>query len=235
MKVLKNKKKVLSCGLIGIMFFSFVSTSNAQEISGGFSIDVMSKYIWRGIKVHNKVAVQNNLYLSYKNFTVDFWSDYKTGDKSKVDEVDITLDYTKKFTLKNEEFFLSAGYIYYDINEEDTQEVYIKGGYKILNLPLFLKVSIYRDIDAIQSTYLEIKGSGEVNLNPLIFFPYMTFGYYWYDEGENDWNNLEFGLDGSYLLDEHLNAHFQATYSIGNDDMGLEDEFWGGIGIEFSF
>ena len=236
MKNFKIRKLIVGCGIMSAIFISAHSVS-AQDVSGGFAVDVMSKYIWRGMESHNKVAVQTDLSLGYKGFTIDFWSDYKTGEESGIDEVDFTLDYTKSFSLKRGEVSLSGGYIYYDIDGGDTQEVYLGAGYndKILSLPFSLGVTLYRDIDAIHSTYLEITGNTEILLNTITVSPYITFGYYWYDKGKDDWNNLEFGVDTKAPITKSIYAHALVSYSIGNKDLGLDDEFYGGIGAGFEF
>ncbi len=236
MKDLKIRKLLVGCGIMGAIFISAHSVS-AQDVSGGFAVDVMSKYIWRGMESHNRVALQTDLNLAYKEFTVDFWSDYKTGEESGIDEVDFTLDYTKSFPLKIGEVSLSGGYIYYDMDSGDTQEVYLGASYsdKIANFPISLGATVYRDIDAVQSTYLELTGSTEIPIDKVTVSPYITFGYYEYDEGKDGWNNLEFGVDASMSLTKSIGAHALVAYSIGNEDLGLDNEFYGGVGVGFEF
>lgn len=231
-----SKKAILGWGTIFTLFFSAQSVT-AQDVAGGLAVDVTSKYIWRGIEVHNKVAIQTDLNLSYKGFTADFWSDYRTGEKSEMDEVDFTFDYTKTFSLKTGELFLSGGYIYYDIDGGDTQEIYVGAEYntKVFDLPISLGATIYRDIDSIQSTYLEVTGSTEYSYYSATISPYVTFGYYWYDHGEDDWNNLEFGIDTSVSINKSFYLHGLVAYSIGNDDLGVDNEFYGGVGVGFNF
>jgi hypothetical protein len=236
MVYLKIKKSILCFGTVGTLLFS-TQLVKAQSVNGGFEVNAMSKYIWRGMEIHNKVAVQTDLNLGYRGFTVDFWSDYRTGDNSEVDEVDFTLDYTKSVSLKRGKLSVSTGYIYYDIDGGDTQEIYVGAGYsdKIFSLPISLGATIYRDIDAIQSTYLELTGSTEFPLNTITISPYITLGYYWYDHGEDDWNNLELGIDTSVPINKSFYLHGLVAYSIGNDDLGVDNEFYGGVGVGFNF
>ncbi len=240
---MRNLKGIKKLGVLATVAVFGLASAPAWggEVSGGFSVDVMSKYVWRGAVSHNRVAVQNNLKLSYKGVTVDFWSDYRTGEGSEMDEVDFSVDYTKSLKLGAGDLSLSGGYIYYDTAPPKTQEVYGGAEYSqtIANVPLSLGVKVYRDIDASSSTYVKSSVGVDYSIKKFTLSPSLTFGYYIDKDVNNQkktgWNNVELGLDVSFPLVDKFKGHILGAYSIGNEDMGLDNEFYGGVGVSFEF
>lgn len=224
------------------------SSAYAQEnpVSGAFAVDVMSQYTWRGMDCTDSGVVQPDLSVTYKDFTVDFWADYDAGGTSDMDEVDFTLDYSHTFKVGPGEITPSLGYIYYDVDGGDTQEIYAGASYSQKVAPqvgLNIGATVYRDVDTVHSTYVEGTVGLDVSVKPLTISPYVKASYYSYDDvnavdpnkDKNGWNNVELGTDVSFPIIGPLSGHALIAYSFGNDNMGLDDECYGGVGVSFEF
>jgi hypothetical protein len=226
--------------LVGVMIIciGLGSLGYAQEnnVSGGFGVDAMSNYIWRGSKLSDSAVVQLDLNASYKGFTVDFWANYDAGDTGDVTEVDITFDYSRGFKVGPGELTASVGYIYYD-TPPDTQEIYLGGSYglEIAGVGLNAGLTIYRDIEEFHSTYVEGSVGADVEVKPATVSPYLTVSYSSKDDNDSGWNNIEIGVDTSFPITGPLSGHALVAYSVGNEDLGLDNEFYGGVGISFEF
>jgi len=113
----------------------------AEETKGaGFaSVDVMSNYVWRGIRLSDGLVVQPSVGIAYGAFSTNLWAnwDKKTGDHN---ETDLTLDYALSF----DKLGVNAGYIYYGVTGLNTQEVYVAVSYDTILKP---KLTLYYDIE----------------------------------------------------------------------------------------
>lgn len=131
----------------------FAGSSFAEEpkVSGFASVDVMSNYVWRGIKVSNSMVVQPSIGITYGDFAANIWANYdsdvpewtsngKTGH-GEITETDITLTYTKSIN----KLTLTGGYIFYAFEGyNDTQEFFVTAAYETLLSPA---LSVYYDFD----------------------------------------------------------------------------------------
>jgi hypothetical protein len=142
--------------LAGMVFAEEVKPAAAPapaaepKVSGFASVDVMSNYVWRGIKVSNSWVVQPSVGIGYGGFAANIWGNYdsdvaeatssSTGH-GEMTEVDFTLSYTKSF----DKLTLGGGYIYYAFDGfNDTQEVYVTASYDVLLSPA---LTVYYDYD----------------------------------------------------------------------------------------
>lgn len=134
---------------VGILAGS--SFAEEPKVSGFASVDVMSNYVWRGIKVSNSWVVQPSVGIGYGGFAANIWGNYdgdvaeatsngETGH-GEMTEVDVTLSYTKSFN----KLTLGGGYIYYAFDGfNDTQEVFVSAAYDTFLSPA---VTVYYDYD----------------------------------------------------------------------------------------
>ncbi len=134
---------------IGIMAGS--SYAEEPKVSGFTSVDVMSNYVWRGIKVSNSWVVQPSVGIGYGGFAANIWGNYDSdvaestsnGDTGhgEMTEVDFTASYAKTF----DKLTLGGGYIYYAFDGfNDTQEVFVTASYDVLLSPT---LTVYYDFD----------------------------------------------------------------------------------------
>jgi len=140
---------ILVAGVTGLL--TGVSFAEEPKVSGFGSVDVMSNYVWRGIKVSNSWVVQPSVGIGYGGFAANIWGNYDSdvaettsnGDTGhgEMTEVDVTLSYSKTF----DKLTLGGGYIYYAFDGfNDTQEVYVTAAYDTLLSPA---LTVYYDYD----------------------------------------------------------------------------------------
>jgi hypothetical protein len=148
------KKGIIVIALIAAAVMGMsIGTSIAEEpkVSGFASADIMSNYVWRGIKVSNSWVVQPSVGIGYGGFAANIWGNYDSdvaeatsnGDTGhgEMSEVDITLSYTKSIN----KLTLGGGYIYYAFDGfNDTQEVFVTAAYDTLLSPA---LTVYYDYD----------------------------------------------------------------------------------------
>lgn len=117
------------------------------KVSGFASVDVMSNYVWRGIKSTPNMAIQPSVGISYGSFSTNLWANYDAKN-SEHTETDLTLDYGFSF----DKVSLNIGYIYYAFEGlNDTQEFYVAAGYDTILKP---KLTVYYDVDEGNGAYI---------------------------------------------------------------------------------
>jgi hypothetical protein len=131
-----------------ILMFSLVITTSTYaekaKVSGSASVDIMSNYVWRGIKLSNSDVVQPSIGITYDNFGANLWVNWDSdwSDSGEHTETDLTLNYS--FSINR--FGFEIGYIYYALEgtPNDTQEIYASGSYDTLLNPA---LTIYYDFE----------------------------------------------------------------------------------------
>ena len=131
-----------------------ISTASAEDkVTGDVYVGPVSKYVFRGYDwSENRGVIQGGVDLSYKGFTLSYWSNYQTVsgptlEAGETTETDITLNYSY---TPVELLTLNVGNIYYNLDGvEDTNEVYLKG---TLNTLLSPTLAVYYDWDVAEKT-----------------------------------------------------------------------------------
>jgi len=142
--------------IAAVLLVSVATVAFAEvKVSGDVYVSPASKYVWRGFDLsEGRGVVQGGVDVSYKDFTVSYWSNeqmvsgpsLKAGD---VTETDITLNYAYKPV---ELLTLNVGNIYYNLDGlADTNELYLKA---TLNTLLSPTLSVYCDWDKAKETGL---------------------------------------------------------------------------------
>jgi hypothetical protein len=135
----------------------------ADKVTGGVDLSVLSAYIWRGYEqTRGSVVVQPSATISYKGFSFNAWGNLDTKPyssttdsyASKYTETDITMSYSKKFGILQ----VTPGYIYYALGApyagatapNDSQEVFLTLGLDTLLSPT---LTAYKEIDHYHQWY----------------------------------------------------------------------------------
>jgi hypothetical protein len=232
------------------------ATMAADDVTFGVAADFFSKYVWRGQNVVDNWVMQPSASVGYKGFTGSIWANSDmTGevvDDWEFNEIDYAIDYSNKIPGQ-ETFGFSAGLIYYDFPNTDfeaTTELYAG-----LSADVFLSPAVkwFYDIDESEGSYVQfslghtlekIASWGEEESCDLVLgasVAYATDGY----------NDFYFGVDDGGLNDVTLSAGVpfcfgsltikpSVAYSMMIDDdvraaTGESDNFWGGVGLAYSF
>jgi opacity protein-like surface antigen len=251
------KTRITAWLMAGMMLMGFgVGTATAGEVKADINADVsiLTDYVWRGQNYGKGGVIQPNLSIGFANgLSLGFWANYdmdedRYSSSHLVNEIDYTLDYS--FNAGPCGF--SVGYIFYDFPRHggNTEEVY--GGVSLDTL-LTPTLTLYRDVDSIDGTYISFGVSHDLELNDqttLSLSGSLGWGNQAYHEGYfgvkqsslSDYN-LSAGL--SYALTDKITVTPTLSYSgFADNDIGdaaeagfYEDDtnLYGGINVSYSF
>jgi hypothetical protein len=240
---------VIMVSISSIAYAEGSAPAEAPKLSGSASVDVMSRYVWRGMTLSNKFVVQPSIGITYEGFGANIWGNYDT-DLSKSTEVDYTLSYN--FSV--DKLSLGVGYIYYAlVGVPDTQEIYFSVGYDTILKPT---LTYYQDIQEGKGGFLvasighSIELSKDVNLNlgasASYNFKNAVMGF---DRNGNKFNNLynaEVSASVNIPVSKAIVVTPKAAYSfaLSNDAKdaisgfsvdGKKNIFYGGVNLTLSF
>lgn len=226
------------------------STAVAEDkVTGAAYVGPYNKYVFRGLDLSdNQWVAQGGVDLSYKNFTLSYWSNFQThssvnSKKSNLTETDITLNYAYSPV---ELLSFNVGNTFYSFDSSqyaDTNELYLK---TTLNTLLSPTLAVYWDWDESTSNGMfytfslgyskEVAKNVTANIGALASYnmknPSASSGY-------NNLHNYElsFGLD--YTPIDKLKISPTYTYSNAFNSVaraaGVHDESIYGIKAAFIF
>ena len=113
---------------------------------GTFSTAFASRYVWRGQTLSQGFVAQPTVGMTLGGFSANLWSnvdldnDEEDDDGIVMNETDLTLNYTMPVGPVS----LTGGFIHYDFDGADTQEIYLTAALATLLNPT---LSLYYDID----------------------------------------------------------------------------------------
>ncbi|GBE00469.1 bacterial protein of unknown function [bacterium BMS3Abin07] len=219
--------------------------------SGSASVDIMSNYVWRGIKLSNSYVVQPSVGITYGGFGANLWSNWDSdfNNNAELTETDLTLDYSYSI----DRLSLDAGYIYYGLEgASDTQEIYVSAGYDVLLSP---SLTLYYDYDEGKGAFavasvghtlefgkiaLNLGASASYNFNNLVMGT---------DASGNDFSNFyngEISASASIPLNDAISVEPKIAYSFplsnvaenaikAMSDDGDSNIIYGGVNLSLSF
>lgn len=237
--------------LVAITFFAGSASAEEPKISGSVSVDTMSNYVWRGIKLSNSWVVQPSVGITYGDFSANIWANYDNDAVgNEFNEVDFTVGYSK--TLGN--FTLGGGYILYTFDGyQDTQEVFATASYDMLLSPA---LTVYYDFDEGQGAFVTASVGHEFALPKDISLSLGALASYNIQNGimglDSDGNkfsnfyNAELSSALTIPVTKAISITPKMTYSfaLSNDskdaisamaDDGRRDILFGGINLTWSF
>jgi opacity protein-like surface antigen len=231
---------------------SMVSLAKAEiAVSGGVYGGMYSKYVFRGLDLsQNKWVGQFGADLSYKGFTLSYWSNMLTKDISggapdldsgEISETDITLNYNYS---PIELLTFNVGNTFYSLADlSDTNELYVK---TTVNTLLSPTLAIYWDWDESTKTGLfyslsvghsfELMKGLALNLGALVSYNQQNYSV---SEGFSNWNNYELsaGIDYAVTDNVKLTASYMYSNAISDKarDAGIENKNVFGLKAAFNF
>lgn len=241
---------VVACALCMV---AMVSTAKAEVVvSGDVYAGMYNKYVFRGVDLSdNKWVSQFGADLSYKGFTLSYWSNLLTADgtilgsafeSGDISETDITLNYEYS---PIELLTFNIGNTFYSLeNFEDTNEIYLKTTVNTLLSPTF---SIFYDWDqsketglfysfSVGHTFELMKGLG-LNVGALVSYNQRNYSV---SEAYSNWNNYELSTCLDYAINDNFSISASYTYSNAISDKardlgGITDESIYGFKAAFNF
>ena len=234
--------------MAAVMMTAVASVAVAEvKVSGDVYVNPASKYVWRGFDLsENRGVVQGGVDVSYKDFTVSYWSNeqmfsgpsLKAGD---VTETDITLNYTYKPV---ELLTLNVGNIYYNFDGlADTNDLYLKA---TLNTLLSPTLAVYYDWDKAKETglfytlsvghSLELMKNLGLNLGALASYNMKSD----YSTGNfNNMHNYELTVSLDYSINDNIkispNYLYSNAFSSIAREAGVKDQSIVGLKAAFLF
>lgn len=211
---------------IFVLFALAFMTSNlyAEEakVTGSASMGVFNRYIFRGYELStNSAVIQPALSITYKGFSMGFWSNIDSNesptqsfvpdrlDQKSFNETDLTFSYSHSF----DKLSLTGGYTYYGTKyANETEELFLTVGYDILLKPV---ISIYRDINEYPGTYINLSVSHSLPVYKEITLDLGASAGYFIGSG-NYWRTFE-SSTGGYTGEKYSALHdgmVKAGFSI---------------------
>ncbi len=73
---MKSLTRGLLAAVMAVGILAGSAYAEEPKLGGFASVDVMSNYVWRGIKVSNSWVVQPSVGISYGDFSANIWGNY---------------------------------------------------------------------------------------------------------------------------------------------------------------
>ncbi len=236
----------------------------AEKPTMDFSVDFMSRYIWRGMALSdNSLVIQPSMTMGYKGFSVNFWGNYDTdeatSDEANWNETDFTVSYT--YDKLPYGLSLDIGTIYYSLDAaQDSFELYtgLSGTCPVTGISLGF--TVYREISHYPGWWFEFsagksfalpwkKASLDLSATAL-YLKSNDEGAYADPDDPTDaysgWLNLDLSASVSIPITEYLTVTPTMAYSFSlSDDADKllaasswdnnHDHFYGGVSLSVSF
>jgi opacity protein-like surface antigen len=253
---LKGDSKMKKFGIFfvacALCVVAMASTAKAEvAVSGDVYAGLYNKYIFRGIDLSgNQWVSQFGADLSYKGFTLSYWSNLMTHkgggyDAGEISETDVTLNYN--FT-PIELLTFNVGNTFYSLEGlRDTDELYLK---TTVNTLLSPTLGIYWDCKMAKSTGLfytfsvghtfELVKNLGLNLGALVSYNQSNFSAQFNGIDYNNWHDYELSTGLDYSLTDNVKLSAVYTYSNALTSQarelgGVSDESLYGVKAAFSF
>jgi hypothetical protein len=174
-KKMRNKgtATLAVCVMVCVLSWSAMAAEEAPAVAAvsegptlGVSVSdaFMSKYVWRGQLLNDDYVMQPSIGISYGNLSASVWGNVDMTDyhdnKWEFTEYDWTIGYADKLPgvdiLK-----YSIGMIYYHFPSTKISTTEVYGGLG-LDMPLSPTVTLYRDIDEGDCSYVALSVSHSI-------------------------------------------------------------------------
>ncbi len=148
-------KKCLLCLVLFAIVISFGAMAFAEEDKPTCNTDltVYSKYVWRGYELSkDSIVIFPSMTVGYKGFDMNVWGDFDTdyeGDNTGNNgtewwETDWVLTYSNSLDVAGTALNWTLGWIYYDVDGADNEEVFAVLGLDVLLSP---EISVWKGIE----------------------------------------------------------------------------------------
>lgn len=219
--------------LVALLVLLSVGTALAEaKLEGDASVGVYNKYIWRGYNLGGNAdyLIQPEINLSLSGFSLGIWGNYNE-DTEKLDEIDLTLEYSHDCT---EQLSARVGHINYMLSDEvDSAEVYVGA---TLALPVDVDLELSYDYDELEAWFLTLGVSREIELSEKISLNIgATVGYNDFDylnQGELT-AGLNYAVNDAFTVTPAM--LFSTPLSQDAEDADIDDEFVSSLTVTCTF
>ncbi|OGS34857.1 MAG: hypothetical protein A2293_07020 [Elusimicrobia bacterium RIFOXYB2_FULL_49_7] len=205
-----------------------------------FSLSGVNRYLWRGGKAYDGLALQPAVEASYGDFTLGNWNDVNLGDDENngFAEADFYFSYDKALPCC-EKLALSAGYnlytypVSYDVEEEAVDHEFSLGlAVDMVGSPyLTYFISPTDGMDGLQYQYLELGGSHDVELRENLNLSLAgTVGYAIPNEGDATATVIGLSISPVYSTVMEIAPIFFYQIPLGDD---FESDFYAGLTVSY--
>jgi len=126
----KNTLTFLLGTTLAILLWHPMKTTAQTETSFNSGVDLMSRYIWRGLNLGgSSPSIQPTLEYNLGGFTIGTWGAFSMSDGVKIQETDLYLSYNIKdmFSITITDYFLPVDTLennnYFEYNEDKTSHL----------------------------------------------------------------------------------------------------------------
>jgi hypothetical protein len=243
--------------LVSVFFFILFSAvcnvkaqdKNSMDIHYGFSADVNSKYLWRGLTYSTGAVIQPSAYITINNFTAGICSNIEPGAKiNKFNETDIYFSYSYEFKkLKIEPSLLYYYYLGEDASPA-TGEFALKLSYPVYK-ELYIFTNHNADVMKYPGAYFGEGGlsiehwfNDKLGINSSASFGWASnkFNQTYINKDKSSLSSFLFNISASYYPKSFLFIKTRIdSYSLLDEDLKLLSEtnpvlnFGTSIGVEF--
>jgi hypothetical protein len=228
-----------------------------KPFSASISVGYNSKYIWRGQNVNDTSVLQTNASGSAYGFTGSIWSNidltndsqFAPNNAGEFSEIDVTLDYSHSVSKVG----FSLGVIHYlfpNTAAQATTEIYGGIGFAV---PLFPKITWYRDVDFVDGSYIQLTAGHAfekiakwnedyyvgLSLNGSLAWAGSGYNRGYFQIDKTKFNDFTIGIGVPFTL-----KHFSITPSVNvstilDERIGKatyeRNNVWFGLGLSKSF
>jgi uncharacterized protein (TIGR02001 family) len=234
-------KKLLLVAALTVVFGNANAMAQEATPTASGSAAFLSKYVWRGYELSDdNLVIQPSMTIGYKGFAFNAWSNLDAGAEGGADlnETDLTVSYDTKVGA----FGLGAGYIYYGLVGDDTQEFYAKASYDTLLAPTLI---VYKDFKAFPGYYMNLGLSHSISLSDAMALNLSgSIGYYIQTESAGEkFSGFQDGLVSAALsipVAKYVTVAPTVSYSFSLTDkakdlLGTSGNMYGGVVLTFAF
>jgi len=205
-------------------------TARAEDAAGKAyaSAALASRYVWRGQTLSEGLVVQPTVGMTLGGFSANLWSNVDLDNSEEDDdgivmnETDLTLSYSLPLGPVN----ATAGFIHYDFDGGDTQELYLTCALSTLLNPT---LSLYYDIDEGEGAFAVLAASHAFPVGPVSLTAGASLGFNLGDaamglnEDGEDFTGLYYGevsLATSIPIFKNVTTDLRIAYSTALGDDG---------------
>lgn len=205
---------------------------DTSHFSVGLNIDILSKYVLRGIEYSKRPVIQPSISATYSNSYGDFSViGFLNVDSEQrlPNEADLTVDFTKTY----ERTSVSLGYTYLtfpNTYSKDTQEAYARIGLDVLLNP---SLYVVHDFGDGKGTYAEFSAGHVLKGLPVSLEAALGYNSHYYRE-KSGLSHAEFRIGFPMKITNNLVVTPKVCYSKSLD-RDFQDHFYGGIALEARF